>query len=94
MAKANQLTKEQFEHAILVFLVELNEKCADASESKLRTLPGFDAVIADYSNEFLELGQDASTLLRLAFAFVDEYVYADLKAVIDAAYSAYCLDAK
>jgi len=83
------LDRDEYESVIQMFLVELNELCADASEPKLREMPRFEQVLGEYLLELRDPANDPAQVLWLAFGYLDEYVHADWQKVISAAYEAY-----
>jgi hypothetical protein len=67
----------------------LNHICLNATEAELRALAGFNNEIDDYVADFRDASRDPAGLLYTAFAYVDEFTYADAERVLDAGYQAY-----
>ncbi len=82
------LSREEYERVVQVFLVELNHLCLDASNQALRALPRLSPEIDSYLDELRDAANDPGQALRYAFAYLDEYIYADWDRVALAGYGA------
>jgi hypothetical protein len=83
------MDKEQYKQVVLDFLVELNHLTLHSPDGELRALAKLKDEIPRYLQDLQNEENDAPQALYSAFAYVDEYIHADLDRVIDTGFEAY-----
>jgi hypothetical protein len=84
------LSREQYIKLISSFFVELNHIIQNATEADLRRSAGFSKEMDEYLVDLRNPSDEPPTVLRTAFAFVDQYAFsANKDEVLAAGYEAY-----